>query len=559
MKKTRISALLLLLAMLLSLAACGGGTASETEAPSAAATTQAPATIGAATVEPADEYKTVSYPLTTDDAELSIFFFGMPDVVTALEDTLNNASFRVAEEATGVHLVSQGAMPWAAAEIFSIMLAGEDYSDLVFQFSGLYSQGYDHAVEEGVIYDLKDYMEDYAPDYLRALSDYSDGIVSCTTTEGYMPEIGMVIKSGNRVSNGLFMRKDWLDTLGMEVPVTYDDFYDVMLACNNEFGSRGMLMLNTGVVQYNYLISGYGIAGYQVDGYLGENAFYQVDGEVRHGWVSNEFKDYLTMMNKWYGDGLLNSDTLTLAPNWVDRGYQSYINQGDVCLWYNEYNSISTLEAMNEDPNCVIIPVADAVMNEGDTLHLLTLPDTTGLGNSGCVVTTSCEYPEIAVAYLNWWFTEDGTLSSNYGEEDVTFTYVNGKPEYTELITESEAGIYTTWQMHCNNIMGTYNMNDKFDATYTETELSCNDVWSSNNDTAYIYSSLITMSADESSEYNSHMSEINTYASENIMKFVTGTLSLDEFDTFVDTIYDLGMERCIQIKQTAYDRYYAMV
>ena len=39
------------------------------------------------------------------------------------------------------------------------------------------------------------------------------------------------------------------------------------------------------------------------------------------------------------------------------------------------------------------------------------------------------------------------------------------------------------------------------------------------------------------------------------MKFVVGDESLDEFDNFVSTLKQMGIEDCIAIEQAAYDRY----
>ena len=56
-------------------------------------------------------------------------------------------------------------------------------------------------------------------------------------------------------------------------------------------------------------------------------------------------------------------------------------------------------------------------------------------------------------------------------------------------------------------------------------------------------------------ERKSIYSDIDTYMDETISKFVVGDLSLDQFDSFVQQLKDMGIEDCIAIEQTAYDRY----
>ena len=53
------------------------------------------------------------------------------------------------------------------------------------------------------------------------------------------------------------------------------------------------------------------------------------------------------------------------------------------------------------------------------------------------------------------------------------------------------------------------------------------------------------------------MGDIDTYISEIVVKFITGTEPLTNFETFRQTIYDLGIEEAIQIKQNGFDRYLA--
>ena len=65
------------------------------------------------------------------------------------------------------------------------------------------------------------------------------------------------------------------------------------------------------------------------------------------------------------------------------------------------------------------------------------------------------------------------------------------------------------------------------------------------------------MSAGMQRWYNSIYSDIDTYMDETISKFVVGDLSLDQFDSFVQQLKDMGIEDCIAIEQAAYDRYLA--
>lgn len=63
------------------------------------------------------------------------------------------------------------------------------------------------------------------------------------------------------------------------------------------------------------------------------------------------------------------------------------------------------------------------------------------------------------------------------------------------------------------------------------------------------------MTTEETEEYNSIYSDIDTYMDESISKFIVGDTSLEEFDAFVAQLETMGIADCIAIEQAAYDRY----
>lgn len=51
------------------------------------------------------------------------------------------------------------------------------------------------------------------------------------------------------------------------------------------------------------------------------------------------------------------------------------------------------------------------------------------------------------------------------------------------------------------------------------------------------------------------MSTITTYQDEQMVKFIMGTRSIDEFDDYVNEMKKMGIEKAIEIYQAAYDTY----
>ena len=66
---------------------------------------------------------------------------------------------------------------------------------------------------------------------------------------------------------------------------------------------------------------------------------------------------------------------------------------------------------------------------------------------------------------------------------------------------------------------------------------------------------LVTLTADEQTEYSNIMTDFETFKSENIIAFIIGTRPINEFDKFVQECKSRNLDRAVEIYQTAYERY----
>ena len=65
------------------------------------------------------------------------------------------------------------------------------------------------------------------------------------------------------------------------------------------------------------------------------------------------------------------------------------------------------------------------------------------------------------------------------------------------------------------------------------------------------------LTVEETEEINQIRSDLDTYMKEMKAAFVTGERSLSEWDSYVETLKDLGAERLVEIYKEAYDRWKA--
>lgn len=94
------------------------------------------------------------------------------------------------------------------------------------------------------------------------------------------------------------------------------------------------------------------------------------------------------------------------------------------------------------------------------------------------------------------------------------------------------------------------------DQGMTEQQLEAPVIWMTDKDNSWGCPTTLTMTTEESEEYNSLAGDITTYAQENFLRYIIGDAPISELDSFINTCKEMGLEKCLEIKQASLDRYY---
>ena len=313
----RLLSLILVAMMVLGMTACGGektassapveaGAVENTpEAPKESAVEvpempEEPASAEESIEEPAVQRPVVSYPLFDDVTTFTLWTSNSPDLSEIISDLNEYLVFSQLEQATNVRWDATLVSFFSSDEQFQLMVASQDYTDVVCRAIDSYTGGTDQAIEEEFLIDVSDLIDENMPNLLDWFDKYPELRKQMTTVEGNIGGFPKFYQEPSDVNEGALIRLDWLEELGLESPKTYDDLHNVLTQFKEQKNASAPLVIpvNTGV-QGNLLY------GYNIDNY------YQVDGQVRFGPMQPEFKEYLTMMNQWYNEGLLSDSFLT--------------------------------------------------------------------------------------------------------------------------------------------------------------------------------------------------------------------------------------------------------
>jgi len=277
----------------------------------------------------------VTFPLA--ETKTYRYFIGtMIPVVWNYLETLNEGQFYSAlEEKTNI--VFEFETPGASqGERFALMMASDDIAHCIRSFNQFYTNGVDHAIEEGVIWALEDYAE-YYPNY-NAIRNSVDSLkIDTVSDEGHTWGFACVLTEEQRSWWGPVVRSDLLEKYNLDAPVTYDDWETMFEAFMQEPGMDiGPFMPSaTGFSIHNAWTGAFNCGNLY--------SFNNVDGTVQFSVLSDGYKEAVELMNKWWEKGYIYRDFLS-----VGYGNNDMIINGQVGVWEQTYD-LSTYK-MQFDP-----------------------------------------------------------------------------------------------------------------------------------------------------------------------------------------------------------------
>ena len=568
----RLLPLLLSLAMIASVfAGCGSPSASSAPADSAASSAAAPAPTEAAApavdTEPADSaaesasmeepadgedgwaYTPISYPLADTPATLDYWIIWELSPTTRYSDVSEHIALKELEDATGVHLNLLAQSQAAGQTNTNLMIASGDYVDMIGMFS--YSTGMDSAIDDEIVVDLKDMIPDYSPDYYKYLIADGDKLwKSVQTDEGH---IGAYVTVGTKptVVDGTMTFQFMLDELGVKKDDlrTVDQYEDYLTAAKNKYGMAAPLYLpGDFMLDGDTLANTYGVA-LKVDAITGDLPWIVEDGEVKFGYLEDGFTEYVTLLHDWYEKGLIDSDTASHPTEYRDEDLIGLVANKQVAVFHRGDGLVDMLSGISGEQ---VMPIYFPTVNADDTLHIGGGVDTIS-GETGTVITTGCEELELAMQFMNYCYTDDWVLPSNYGVEGETYDMVDGEPVFQEWV-------YTTEGRTFSSVLMDYTFLAMVDANVetpgrSEAAISCEDTWNDNIDNQNDYPVGAAMTVAEGDQYNRHAGDLVTLVKQYTAKFITGDEPLSGIPEFQQKLRDTGIQDCIDAKQSAYDRY----
>lgn len=535
--KKWLAALLAAALLLTACAACGSPAPTPSEVESSASEGS----------EAALEAGNPQLPLTEEKVTFSVYMPWGASFNRIMKDWSDNTLWQEMEKRTNVALTFTSPPVGQETEQFNLMVASGDYPDLLMRVTNAqYKGGPDKAVADGNYLRLNELIDKYAPNYKKVINTTDESRKLSYTDEGniwgfYMYDYALDTMTVQGGFTGMTLRQDFLDAYGIETPVTYDDWH-AMLTTFKESGVEIPLFLpKNGIPADESLNAGFGIGA----------TFYQVDQKVKYGPIEPGYKKFVSTLSQWYGEGLIDQDFASRDAAQLEN----LLVTDKIGAYCDGFWTYDNYKLKAENPDFRLVGVTTPVEKEGDVAHLRQTNFPIRDGGTA-VITKNCSNPELAVRFLDYLYSPDGTILANYGREGEGLEYdENGNPQLTDLMLKNPDGFTSEltlakYAMHTGPMLRDYTLAL---GAFGQDALDTEEIWS-RADTEYVLPP-ITSTADEGEEIMSIMGDIETLVAEQTVKFIMGVEPMENYDAFVEQIKNMGIDRVLELKQAALDRF----
>ncbi len=457
------------------------------------------------------------------------------------------------KEKTGIEVEFIHPTVGSEDEEFSIMVASGEYPDIIEHKWTSYPGGPGAAISDGVIINLDDVMANNAPNFSKLMSEHPSVAKMVKTSDGSyycFPFLrGLDEPNITQFSAGMTLRKDVLDELKMDLPETIDD-WDAVLRAYKDYG-----------FEVPFTTRKEWMRDVWSPGFDNWGDFYVEDGVVKHGLIEDSRKEFLTKMNEWYKDGLIDRDWLVADKS----SNQTYFTTGKSAAVYapfgqglGQYTQImheTNPEITGDSIRCTV-PVTSVKGQNAKFSKMNQIYDKSGVS---AAISSQSENVEAAAWLLDWMYSEEGNLCCNFGIEGLTYEMKDGQPVYTDVIMKNPDGMSVANALAAYTRASTSGVcvqDPRYIEQYYEQENQKEALeLSMKTDMGSHFFPPTSVASEDSEQFADIMNNVKTLSDEMEAQFIAGTVSLDEWDNYIKQLKDFGIDDAIAMMQTAYDNY----
>ena len=473
---------------------------------------------------------------------------------------------RLLEEENGVDVEwQQITADWDQKK--SVMFAGGDIPDILVKATVTT----DFATYNGLFENLAPYIDEgKMPNVAKMFEDHPELRVLCTDEKDGIYGIPNYRSLWPRTNRVLYINQTWLDNLGLQVPTTMDELEEVLIAFKNGDPNGNGDTTDEIPLDFSgfptFMLACFGVPMMnESDGYFVE------DGKVKNYRVDERYKTFMQWLQKLYGEGVINEEVITQDYSKFQslaRGEGKTARVG-VTLGWESGDRFGTEVADQYTPMPALKPHADS---DESQVYWGYYSDNNSVNAATVALSANCKNKEAAVKFIDAFYAEDMGIEVLFGGMNDVDKCIqdNGDGTYTVLPPADSSIDAGTWKW--TNSFADYSpyyipddMKDRLtmgedmqrvleerkplEATLDMMEEKCETY----------PSKFITYTTDENSDLAMAQANINNIVDQTYSAWLTEPSRNieEEWDAYVQSVYDIGLTQNLEIRQAAYERYLA--
>ncbi|MDR1559259.1 MAG: extracellular solute-binding protein, partial [Clostridiales bacterium] len=416
-------------------------------------------------------------------------------------------------------------------------------------------------IDDGLILKLNDLIDEKAVNLKAVFVQYPEADVQSRLDDGSLYMFPFIKPDpAIRTYNGPIARKDWMDKLGIDLPVTMDDWYAMLTAFKendpNGNGEADEIPFSSIKLDSVKWFAGAWGMKLRMDS-QSTNPFYRTGQVVHFAPMEKDYEEYLAEMRKWYSEGLIDQDFA--ATDGTLQNAQITDNKAGV-FWGGASGGVgkflNSMRPIQPDFNLTAVqyPAGKAGINYN------THPDTiNSIPGNGAAITTANKHLDETVRWLDYMYSEEGARLMNFGIEGQTYNMVDGEPVYSDAIFNDPEGrspdVVVASHTTTPEETSVYASGYYTQMLFLQEQKDALVIWGKGDFSLNMPP--ISYTTDESQRLATIMNEVNTYVDEMFVRYIMGQDGVDDFDAFRQNLSNMGIEEAVSITQAALDRYNA--
>lgn len=404
---------------------------------------------------------------------------------------------------------------------------------------------------QGAFMPMNDLIEEHAPN-LRALFEKRPDIkASITAADGniyYLP-----YAPDGKYGRAYWVRTDWLNKLGLEVPTTLEEYENVLRAFRDQDpnGNGKKDEVPYFARQWEEAIRLVTLFGGRSSGSDTYHDFMVEDGKIVHPYAIDSYKGGIAGVARWYAEGLIDAEVFTRGSS--AREYLLSENLGGST--HDWFASTSGYNRLSKDIDGFEFKAMAPPANvNGDRFEehrrIPVKPDGWSIGGTN-------KDPVATIKYMDFWFGGEGRKLVNFGIEGEQYDLVDGKPIFKKEFLEAgpvNSQLYAIGgQLHARGYLQDYNYEIQWSNEFALEGIALYDQGD------YLIDQFLGVAFNEEEQaiYDKYWASIRTYMLERQQAWVLGSGDVNaDWDSYMAELKKMGLDEVLAAMNSAYTRQY---